>query len=190
MSDLARGKQKLKEASEWRGTITVPIEGDEHEFTVRQLNDTEFKEVMSMIDREELQSLRDALPDDILEEHRELREADELSEEEEERLEEIEAKLSEEGGSIDQLSNETFEGIQQCAAYGIEPDEEDLQHAFRERAAEIEREYGIRVSTPEDCREALQDDIEEMVFEHSVNFVSFVMGMEVLMETIGRDEGN
>lgn len=192
MSDLNSVREKVAEGAAWRGTIRVEIGGEENELTVRQLRDPEFFEVMSLIDRDELQNLREDLPDGMMEEYRELQQAEDLDEEEHERLEELRAELEEHsdaGSLFESLSHDTFEGIRKCAKYAVEPDEEDLQHAFRERASEIEREYGIRVQTPEDVEPALQDDIEEMI-DACTKFTSFTIGIQALVQTVGEDEGN
>lgn len=190
MSDLSKVDAKLQEGADWRGTIRVNIEDEEYELTVRQLRDPEFREVMSKIDRNELQALREELPGDAMETMRELRQKDELDEDEEERLDEAQEKLNEaEVDIFEILSDSTFEGIRQCAKYAVEPDEEDIREAFMDRAHEIEREYGVKVQEPEDVMPALQDDIEDMI-DKATNMASFTIGIQCLVETVGEDEGN
>lgn len=190
MSDLSVVDAKIQEGADWRGTIRVSVQEEENELTVRQLRDPEFKEVMSMIDRDELQALRDELPQDAMETMRELRQKEELSEEEKDELNEAQEELNDSEADIFEiLSDDTFEGIRQCGKYAIEPDEEDMREAFTDRAHEIEREYGIKVKTPEDVEEALQDDIVEMI-DNATNMVSFAIGIQALVETVGEDEGN
>lgn len=190
MSDLSKVESKLMEGAEWRGTIRVNLEDEEYNLTVRQLRDPEFKEVMSMVDREELQELREELPSDAMKTLRELRQKEELTEEEEADLEEAQEALNDsEVDLFEILSDETFEGIRLCAKYAVEPDEEDIREAFMDRAHEIERKYGIKVETPEDVMPALQDDIENML-DHATNMASFTIGIQCLVETVGEDEGN
>lgn len=190
MSDLNSVRQKVEEGINWRGTIRVSINDEDHDLTVRQLRDPEFFEVMSMIDRSELEELREELPEDTMEEFRELQTKEELDEGEEERLEELRDELeSSTTDMFDVLSADTFEGIRQAGKYAVEPDEEDMQSAFRDRAAEIEREYGVKVQMPEDVKPALQDDIENMI-DDATNLTSFTIGMQALVETVGESEGN
>lgn len=189
MSDLSVAKQKLKSGADWRGTISVDIDGESVELTVRQLRDPEFEEVMGMISRDELKELREQYPSAKMEELRELRHADELTDEEADRKEELEAEMEDVDVDIfDILSTETFQGIRQAAIYGVEPDDEDKQDAFKNRAHEIEREYGIKVQTVDDVTEALQDEWEEHI-RNATNFTSFQIGMRVLTETV-ETEGN
>lgn len=191
MSDFHSVKEKVKEGAEWRGTIRVNIDDEEHELTIRQLRDPEFEEVMSLIDRNELDELQDELPQEAHDEYTDLsQKEEELTEEESERLAELEETLEEESPDMfDILSSSTFDGIRRCGKYCVEPDEEDLEQAFRERAGEIEREYGVKVKTPEDVKPALQDDIEYMI-DNAVDFTSFTIGIQCLVETVGEDEGN
>jgi hypothetical protein len=189
MSGLSQAKSKIKAGASWRGIINVEIDGDEVPLTVRQLRDPEFEEVMGLINRDELSELREAYPSDAIERLDELEDKDELTDEEEDELEDLRETIEESDVDVfEYLSSDTFEGIRRAAIYGIEPDEDDKREALRERAHQIEQEYGIKVETPEDTLPALQDEIEDMVRD-STNFVSFRMGMAVLTETVG-DEGN
>lgn len=190
MSDLHSVREKVSEGADWRGTISVEIDGEEYDLTVRQLRDPEFYEVMSMVDRSELQEMQEELPDDKMDEYQELQSMEERSEEEEERMEELQSELeNSDADFFTVLSEDTFEGIRQAAKYAVVPDEEDLQEVFQNRARAVEQEYGVKVQTPEDVRPAVEDEIESMLDE-STDFVSFVIGMKALLESVGEDEGN
>lgn len=190
MSDLLQAKQKIQEGIEWRGTITAEINGEEHEFTIRQLRDSELREVLDLLDREELKELSSDLPEEEVEELRELqRKEEDLTDDEQDRLEELRETVEEEAGDVlDVLSEDTFEAIRNTAKYAIEPDEEDLEQAFKNRASAIEREYGYKVKTPEDVKPALQDEIDQMI-DDATNFTSVNIGIQCLVETVG-EEGN
>lgn len=191
MSDLGKLTQKTKEGKDWRGTITVEDDGDEMELTIRNLVSPEVEEVFRLIDRDELSRLQDELPQDEMEERRELLDIDEdeRTEEEQERLDELSEKLRGEHMKLfDILSEETFKGIRQAGKYAVVPDQDDMREALRERAFEIEEEHGERVSKPEDTFDFLKDELE-WVIENSTDFVGFQIGMKVLRET-GGDEGN
>jgi hypothetical protein len=190
MSDLNAVRQKVQEGADWRGEINVSIDGDELQLTVRQLKDPEFFEVMSLIDRDELQELRSTLPSDKMDEYQDLQETEELDDEEADRLNELKEELeSSDIDMFDVLSQETFEGIRKCAKYAVEPDDEDIREAFMERAADIEREYGVKVQEPADVMPALQDDIEHMI-DNSTKLTSFTIGIQALVQTVGESEGN
>lgn len=191
MSDFHRLKQKTQEGTSWRETVTLEMDGESMELQVRQLKSPELEEVMRLIDRSELRELRDMVPQELRDEYQELQEAEELSEEEEDRLAYLQEQMNDAMGGktlFDVLSEDTFEGVRRCAIYAVEPDEEDLQREFRERAAEIEEEYGVPVRTPEDVYPAVKDDLEDMV-RNSTDFLGFTIGLQALMVTVG-DEKN
>jgi len=189
MSDLATAKQKIKSGADWRGTVTLDIDGETVELCVRQLRDVELEEVMGLIDRDELESLRDEYPDGVREELDELQDKDSLTDEEEERLSELQAEMEDVDVDVfSVLSGETFEGVRKAAVYGVEPDEEDMRNAMKERAHEIEKERGIQVKEPSDTHDALKEEWQETIY-NATKFVSFEAGMEVLMATVD-EEGN
>lgn len=191
MSDLSKLTQKTKEGREWRGSITVEEDGDEMELSIRNLVSPEVEEVFRLIDRDELNSLQDELPQEKMEERRELLEQDEdeRSEEDQERLDELTEELRGEHMKLfDILSDETFKGIRKAAKFGVVPDEDDMRDALRNRAHEIEEEMGTRVSKPEDTFDFLKDELEWNI-DNSTRFLGFQVGMKVLRET-GGDEGN
>lgn len=189
MSDLFDTRGKLAEGAQWRGTINVVIDGDQKELVVRQLNDPEFFKVMKMVDRDELSDLRNQLPADEMKEYRELQDLETLTEDEVERLRELEQKLESETTVLfDVLSEETFEGIRLAAKYAVEPDDADLKQALYEHADEIEEHYGIQVRQPQDCYEYCKDEIKHMI-DNATNFVSFTIGLQALVATVD-SEGN
>jgi hypothetical protein len=191
MSDMNTLVQKTREGQEWRGTITVNDDGDEVELTVRNLTSPEIEEVFRLIDREEFDTLEEELPKEKMEKRRELLDIgeEERDEEEEARLEELNEELKGEHMKMfDILSADTFKGIRLAAKKGVEPDEDDMAEALRDRAYEIEEETGRRVERPEDTHDFLKEELEEVV-ENSTRFVGFQIGMKVLQET-GAEEGN
>lgn len=188
MSDLFEARQKTEEGASWRDTVTVDIDGEEYDLQLRQLVDPEFWEVMSLVDEQELQELQDDLPEDKMEEFRDLQQADDRTEEQEERLSELQAEMEDEDLNVfDALSYETYKGLVKAAKYGIEPDEADCRAALAEHAAEIEERYGAK--TQENARTFLNEEEVAPLVERSTDFTSFVLGVKVLGATIG-DEGN
>lgn len=188
MSDLFKTRQKTEEGAEWRGSITVSMDGEQMNLTVRQLRDPEFWEVMSLVDTDELQDLQAELPDDKMEEFKELRDKDDLSEAEEQKLESLQNEL--ENADIDMfdiISTETFEGIRKAAKYGVEPDAEDKREALVEHGDEIEEEYGR--TTDKEAAKYVNDNIIHPMIDRMTGFTSFTIGIKCLTETIG-DTGN
>lgn len=192
MSDFDRVREKLMRGADWRGTIQVTIDGEEHELTIKPLTEEDFWEIKGSINQDEIDELRENLPEEKLTEYRELQGQDELTDEESERLEELETFLKEEAPDpTEVLSIETFRAIKLAAKKAVVPSEEDKRAAFAERAAEIEEEHGVAVRQPEDVEEPLKKEAEEMIEMASVRtgFAAFTIGMQALFESVG-DEGN
>lgn len=193
MSDLLEVEEKTLKGDEWRGDITVVQDGEERTLKVRQLHDPEFFKVMKLIDRDELKDLRESLPEDKMEEYHDLQEKEELDSDEIERLEELEEELNSQSVSLfEVLSESTFDGIVKAGEYGVEPDQEDLRTALRTRSEEIEKEYGVvpRSDTDDVVYEYVKEKvIKDRILGRATNFQSFVIGMSVLVETVG-EEGN
>jgi len=184
MSDLFAAREKVEKGAEWRGSINVEIDGEVHNLTVRQLFDPEQWEVMQDIDLDEIEALRDELPEDKMEELDELQEKDRLSDEEEARLEALQAEI--EDSDIDifgVLSFDTYNGLKKAGKYGVEPDESDIQYALTNHTNEIEEMYGGM--SHDDAEKYVNDHVIEPLIEKSTNFVSFAIGIEVIGETLG-----
>lgn len=188
MSDLFEVREKVEKGANQRSEINVEFDGDVHSLTVRQLVDTEFWEVMTDIDTDELDSLQTDLPEEKMEEFRDLQTKDSLDEDEEERLEELQNEVETEDINIfEKLSTSTYNGIKNAAKYGVEPDESDIQKALAEHAAEVEEQYGDL--THDSARKYVNDHVIHPMIENSTNFVSFAIGVRALGETLG-DAGN
>lgn len=188
MSDLFEAREKTEKGADWRGTINVDIDGETHELTVRQLVDPEFWEVMTYVDTDELQSLQADLPEEKMEEFQELQTKDNLTEEEEDRLEELTAEVEDEDVDLfDALSYETYQGIKLAAEYGVEPDEEDIRRALTQHTGDIEEQYGG--TSHDDARQYVNDHVIKPMIEESTDFTSFAIGVRALGQTLG-DEGN
>lgn len=188
MSDLFETRRKVEEGADWRGKIEVAIDDDTHELTVRQLYDPELWEVMSKVDTDEIEELQDQLPEEKMEEFETLKEKDSLTDAESERLEELQTEVEDSDLNLfDVLSMETYDGLKTAAKYGVEPDEQDIQRALTENAAEISEMYGA--TNRENATKYVNDHIIATMIEESTNFTSFTIGVSVLGEALG-DEGN
>jgi hypothetical protein len=187
MSDLFETREKTEKGAQWRGEITVTIGGDQQTLAVRQLRDPEFWDVMTDVDTDELSDLQGDLPEDEMEEFRDLQEKDDLDEEEEGRLEELQERLEDEINVFDALSYETYQGIKQAGKYGIVPDQGDIRTALVEHADAIEEEYGG--TAEDDAEQYVQDNVINPMIERSTNLASVAIGIKSLGKTLG-DAGN
>lgn len=184
MSDLFETREKTEKGVEWRGTINVDVDGDTQELTVRQLRDPEQWEVMSLVDLDELEALQSELPEDKMDELQELQEADTLSDDEESRLETLQAEVEEEDIDLfNTLSYETYKGLATAAKYGVEPDDADIRVALTDHADDIEDQYGNLSN--ESAKQYLNDAVVAPMIDDSTDFTSFAIGIKVLGETLG-----
>lgn len=187
MSDLFETRQKAEESINWRGSITVPVDGEQKELTVRQLRDPEFWEVMTLIDLEEIEQLQGDLPEDEMEEYRELSDKEDLSDGESDRLEVLEEQLNDQINIFDAISLQTYNGIVKAAKYCVEPDNEDVQQALAMHAGEIEEQHGS--ATQEAAEEYVNENVVKPMIDDFTDLTSFAIGMKSLEKTL-EDEGN
>jgi len=188
MSDLYETREKVESGADWRGEITVTVDGEQQSLTVRQLNDTEFWDVMSSIDIDEIESMQSSVDDELLEEFEQLQSKDELTDSESDRLEELEEQIdTDEFNVFEHMSKETYEGIKDAAKYAVEPDEEDIQHALVNESATIKRLYGD--DNRENAIQYINDSVIAPMIDDSTDFTSFEIGITAFMETLD-DEGN
>lgn len=189
MSDLFPLREKTEKGKEWRGEITIPDDGDSRTLTVRQLVDTEYWEVMTYIDLDELTSLgeSDDVDEDKLDELQTLANQSELSDADSERMQELESDIDANLNIFDSVSMDTFKGIKKTAKYCIEPDQNDIVQAMNNHAAAIEDTYGA--ATNENAREWVNENVIEPMIEDSTDLLSFMIGMKALQATL-ETEGN
>lgn len=188
MSDLFEVREKTESGAEWRGKIDVVIDDEHHELTVRQLVDPEFWEVMSLVNTDELDELQSTLPEDTMEEYDELQAKDSLSDDEKDRLEELQAEIEDADIDLfDTLSKDTYDGLVTAAKYGVEPDAEDVRYALANFTDDIDEMYGG--TSNEDAEQYVNEQIIAPMIDRSTDFTSFAIGIKVLGETLD-DEGN
>jgi hypothetical protein len=183
MSDLYGARAKVEKGTDWRGEITVAIDGDKQTLSVRQLNDTEFWDVMENVDIDEIKELQGDFEEDRLERFEELSEKDELTDEEETELENLQAEMEESNVNVfDVLSKSTFEGLKYAAKCAIVPDEEDVRKALVEDGEEIDDMYGS--TDNEAARQYINDMVITPMIDESTDFSSFSIGVKAFMETL------
>ncbi|WP_226041169.1 hypothetical protein [Natrinema sp. DC36] len=188
MSDLFKTREKVEKGAEWRGNITISIDDEQQNLCVRQLRDTEFWEVMSLVDTDELEELQDSLPEEKMEDFRELRDSEELTDEEQSRLDSLQDELEDgEVNMFEIISSDTFKGIQKAAKYGVEPDNDDKREALIEFGDKIEEQYGR--TTQEEAAKYINNQVIHPMIDRATGFASFSIGIKCLTESIG-DTGN
>lgn len=193
MSDALALRQKAIDGKNWRKTITVTVEGDEYELTIRQLTDSEYLPVYKHIKpvQEEISDALegDDLGEEDLERLEELQEKDELSEDEKQELDYLEENV---GGGISQvlalLSDEGHEAIKEAGKHAVMPDRGDIQGVMEMSPSEQKEEFGDTVRTPEEAKHVLEAELEKMLDE-SRNLLAFQVGIQAFFAS-NVTEGN
>lgn len=190
MSDLIGFGGKVQQGSEWRGQIDVSIEGETYELTIRQLYDPEMRQVMELLDFEELEALGEQIEDSELWDRYEELEAiaqdddAELTDEQAREYEQVQHRLEDEGDMLfDELSGDTYKGLRLCAKFAVVPDREDVSDLLtdEEMINELEDEYDERVRTRDDARRVLNQYYDDML-DRTTGMTSYMVGLQALME--------
>jgi hypothetical protein len=137
---------------------------------------------MHKVDMDEVRSLQNDIPEDVMDEYTDLD-----PDEDAERIAELEEEIDD-VSLFDKLSLETFNGIQQAAKFGVEPDDNDVAYAQENEAKKLVEKYGSPV-TEANAREHIQESVIGPMIEDATNFESFAIGMEVITQTTSA-EGN
>jgi len=127
-ADFLRAKSKIKRGTDFRDTVDVDIGGEDHTFGFRLLNEDEFDDVSMALPIEEMQGNREGLSEEEQERLQELAEKDQtdLTEEEQERLQELAGK-SETLELFDALDEEANEALRWAGKQAILPAPEDVR---------------------------------------------------------------
>lgn len=203
MSDWAKVRRTAIEGVKNRKTVEVEYEGETVEFTVRQLLDPEYFDVMSDINLEHLMDLQGDITQDEAERMLELIEIDDRTDEEESELEDLKAKAGDVNESFfDVVDDDTYQALRRCAMYVIVPDHEDVIEMFQDGqfVSYVEEEYGVEVKRPEDLYDPEKDidpdkwagpmkDEMRKTLNRMGRMQSFNIGLEVFMSTL-EDMGN
>lgn len=192
MTDYFESRKKLVQGENWRGEITVTVDGDEYSWTSRQLNDEEFFEVISDIDRDAIGEYRDEIDQDKLQEYRELQDVEDPDEDEQERLEELRNELEDESTDIlDAIDEDTFNALQRAGIYGAVPSEEDVSYLINNFSlAEVNDQFDTDLEKldRDTAYDVLKEDIKERL-RNATRFVSFEVGLQILSNTLDTEEG-
>lgn len=194
MSEWAELRNQIQQGADWRGTVNVPVGDETFEITYRLLTESERQSLLPRIDMKSLVEHREEGQSDAEEVVEDLQSADDLSEAEEEQLQEAQMDLARQRADlIDALGAETFEAIRDAGRIGIVPDEEDVSQVMEEPIAESRERFGPIDDVPDapetraEAREAVVAEMDHWL-EQSPYPVKFTVGQEVFAATQG--EGN
>lgn len=186
--DYLVARQKLEQGRKWRGEVNVP------------LGDTTVTLKHRLLNEEELADLKLAMPDTDPDEDEfddpelqekqerllELQSKNELSDEEEEELEELHRYVSARMDNVeDDLGEEAMELLMEYGADVLRPSEEDVQDLL-DAPLEVQRKVMGDVPqtlTKRKAREHLIEDMKEQV-KNQPYPVKMQVGIQAMQETI------
>lgn len=178
-------RRKINEGTDWRGTANVSIDGQTHEIGFRLLNESEYLDVKRVVPLSELKDYQDENESDAEERLRELAGKDELTEAEEEELEDLQGEVASMQDQIeDALGTEAFNKILWAGKQTVMPTEDDIRDVL-DMPPTQQREILPHVPDyldEETVEELLKQDMEEQI-ENQPYLIKFTIGMQAFLET-------
>jgi len=188
--DFVRAKQKITDATDWRGDVNVSLGDETVTFKHRLMNETEFLEVKQALNlgEEQEEGNENLGQTDAQQRLLELQQKDELTDEEEEELKQLTSEVANQTGKIEKMLGEDGYGLlmekgKEC----IEPSDEDVEYVYDAKPDEARQLMGVSTlpnpltkgAVREHLREELRDMITDQPYPIKVN-----VGMQALSETI------
>ena len=162
-----QGRRKITEGKEYTNTVPVPFGDETIELTHRLLTEGELLEVEASIDREELTDHTESELSDAQQRIQTLQGKDELTDSEEQELKDLAQQIqAEQAGLMNSMGYDTFTAFMKAGKKALTPSETDIENGFDLDTDEQQRRFNFRPSTRDEMREALELEMEEMVFDH------------------------
>lgn len=192
--DFVRAKQKISDATNWRGDVTVSLGDDTVTFKHRLLNENEFLELKRELD---LSSATDGdAPGNVgqtedQERLLELQQKEDLTDEEENELRERAQRVAQQTNQIeDALGEKGYSLLMDAGRNTIEPSQEDVDYVYDLTSEDPNRAKELMgVSqfpnplTKGTVREHLRDELVSMITDQPYP-IKLNVGMQAFSETI------
>lgn len=192
-------KRKTGNARDYRGDVNVSLGDETVTFKHRLLNETEFGDLQHALDSEEMASADEPEVDpemgetDAQERLLELQEKSDLTDEEEQELQELTEQVASQTSRIkDALGEDGFALLRTFGKKVIKPDDESVDHVYNlvktdpAQAATLmgmEQLPSGETLTKDDVRERLEDELERMVTDQPYP-IKLNVGLQAMAETI------
>jgi len=187
-----RAKEKIADGTDWRGSVTITLDGEAVDFCHRLLNETELMRVRNAID---MDALTDGGGDDgnvgqteAQERLLELQQKGELTDDEETELRELAQEVAGETDEIeDALGEDGYYLLMEMGQNAIEPSEEYVEWVFEQSPSTVREHTGVE-SVPstltkewirDRLRSELRDDLDGQPYP-----IKIQIGMQALAETM------
>lgn len=179
--------KKMEEGKQWTDTIPVPFGDDTIELTYSLLPERKFWDVQKSLDFDSIQEQMEGENAELAEAEERLQELlakDELTEAEEQELQEIGRKLNtNQADFISQLGDDAFNSLLNAGKEALTPSDIDIENGFDLSPTEQENRFGFVPKTREQMRDALELEMQEQV-EGQPYPVKFIVGQAALAESM------
>lgn len=181
MSDWTRAKKKSREGVEFIDYANVPMGDETFELAYGLLSGDDFLDIYGRMDIQTIREYQDE--SDTNERLQELQSKDELTDDEEDELQDLHEEVTEESAElISRLGDDTLSAIQDAGRLALRPDREDINDALELSSAEQEERFGETLRTPQEAREAIETEMREVVKE-SPYLIAWTIGQKAFEES-------
>lgn len=189
--DYLTARNKINQGTDWRGTASVAVDGNELAIGHRLLNEEEFFDIKRVIPLSELREYRDEDESDAEKRLRELQSRDEeLTKEETEELEQLQGEIAAKQDDIeDALGKEAYDKLMWAGKQAIMPTEDDIEDIIQ-ASPEVQREVLCQDGEdlpnpmlPGSVEPRLKRDMVETV-EAQPYPIKYTIGMKAFVETV------
>jgi len=183
--DFLRADEKIRQGTDWRDTMPIPIAGEKMEFGFTLLNERIRQEVQNCLPIDEFRKYKQSGMSDEQERLMELQRKDELSEEEQDELIELAEKVNPEDEGRESLPDAAVDALMDAGKHAIKPTEGDVQDIISADPETQERVFGeIPEHLDTDTAESLLGEYMREQIEDQPFPIKFSLGQRAYMETV------
>jgi hypothetical protein len=183
--DLLRADEKIREGTDWEGTMSIPVAGEKLEFGFTLLDERVRQAVQNELPMDEFRKYRQSDMSDEQKRLLELQRKEDLTDEEETELIELAEEVNPEEEGRDSLPDGAVAALMDAGKHALEPTEDDVQDVLAADPDIQQRIFGempdhVNTESARNAlREYMRDQIEEQPFP-----IKFTLGQRAYMETV------
>ena len=177
-------RPKIEQGREHTDTVEVPIGGGTITLTHRLLTERELTDVEAALDRQDMVDHIESDVSDYEQRFQELQSKDELTAAEKQELEDLGRQIqAEQAGIMDSMGKEAFDAFMDAGKKALVPTDDDIDDYFGMEASEQRDIFGFLPETRTEMREAIKDDMVEVVEGQPYPF-KFIVGQKAYAESL------
>jgi hypothetical protein len=188
--DFVRAKEKITQATNWRGDVNVSLGDETVTFKHRLLNENEFLNLKQSLNLSEVEQSGNENVGQTEAQERllELQQKEDLSDDEEDELAELSREVAQQSDEIeDALGEDGYDKLLSLGRDVIEPSKDDIDYVYEAPPDEAKRLMGVsRLPNPltkEAIRRELKGELADMISEQPYP-IKINVGMQAFSETI------